>query len=38
MMDVQVQTRGSIFQGRETWDVTFLSTGYVRVEKLVMNS
>jgi hypothetical protein len=39
MMDVlQVQTGGSIFQGRETWDVTFLSMGYVRVEKLVMNS
>jgi hypothetical protein len=28
----------NIFRGRETWDVTFLSTGYVRVEKLRMDS
>jgi hypothetical protein len=38
MKDVQVQAGESTFQGRETWDVTFLPTGYVRVEKLVMNS
>jgi hypothetical protein len=33
MMDVQVQMGENIFQGRQTWDMTFLSTGYVRVEK-----
>jgi hypothetical protein len=38
MRDAQVQAGERNFQGRETWDVTFLSTGYVRVEKLVMNS
>jgi hypothetical protein len=38
MMDVQVQMGENIFQGRETWDVKFLSTGYVRVEKLRMDS
>jgi hypothetical protein len=38
MKDVQVQTGESTFQGRETWDVTSLPTGYLRVEKLVMNS
>jgi hypothetical protein len=38
MMDVQVQMGKNIFQGRETWDVTFLSTGYVRVQKLRMDS
>ena len=38
MKDVQVQAGEGTFQGRETWDVTFLPTGYVRVEKLIMNS
>jgi hypothetical protein len=38
MRDAQVQAGERNFQGRETWDVTVLSTGYVRVEKLVMNS
>jgi hypothetical protein len=38
MRDAQVQAGERNFQGKETWDVTFLSTGYVRVEKLVMNS
>jgi hypothetical protein len=38
MKDVQVQAGEGTFPGRETWDVTFLPTGYVRVEKLVMNS
>jgi hypothetical protein len=37
MRDVQVQHESG-FLGREMWDVTFLSTGYVRVEKLVLNS
>jgi hypothetical protein len=35
--DVQVQHESG-FRGREMWDVTFLSTGYLRVEKLVLNS
>jgi hypothetical protein len=38
MKDVQVQAAEGTFQGRETWNVTFLPTGYVRVEKLVLNS
>jgi hypothetical protein len=39
MRDAQVQAgERNFWQGRETWDVTFLSTGYVRVEKLVRNS
>jgi hypothetical protein len=38
MRDAQVQAGKRNFEIRETWDVTFLSTGYVRVEKLVMNS
>jgi hypothetical protein len=38
MKDVQVQAGEGTFPGRETWDVTFLPTGYVRVEKLVMKS
>jgi hypothetical protein len=37
MRDVQVQNKSG-FRGKEMWDVTFLSTGYVRVEKLVLNS
>jgi hypothetical protein len=37
MKDVQVQHESGS-RGREMWDVTFLSTGYVRVEKLVLNS
>jgi hypothetical protein len=38
MKDVQVQAGEGTFQGRETWDVTFLPTGYVRMEKSIMNS
>jgi hypothetical protein len=38
MMDVQVQTGERVFQGRDTWEVTFLSTGSVRVEIHVMNA
>jgi hypothetical protein len=38
MMDEQVRMGENIFQGRETWDATFLSTGYVRMEKLRMDS
>jgi hypothetical protein len=37
MRDVQFQHE-SDFRGREMWGVTFLSTGYVRVKKLVLNS
>jgi hypothetical protein len=37
MRDVQVQHESG-FTGREMWDVTFLSTRYVSVEKLVLNS
>jgi hypothetical protein len=38
MVDVQVQAGKTAFQGRETWEVTFLSTGSVRVEIQAMNS
>jgi hypothetical protein len=38
MVDVQVQAGETAFQGRETWEVTFLSTGSVRVEIRAMNS
>jgi hypothetical protein len=38
MVDVQVQAGETAFQGRETWEVTFLSTGSVRVEIQAMNS
>jgi hypothetical protein len=38
-MDVQAQrAERTGFQGRGTWDVTFLANGSVRVEKLVMNT
>jgi hypothetical protein len=36
MINVQVQTGKGSFRG-ETWEVTFLSTGFVRVEIHVMN-
>jgi hypothetical protein len=38
MKDVHVQAGAGTFQGRETWDVIFLPMGYVRVDKLIMNS
>jgi hypothetical protein len=40
MMDVQVQVgdNESLFEGRETWDITFQASGQVRIEKMVLNA
>jgi hypothetical protein len=38
MIDVQLQTGEKTFDGRETWEVTFLATRSVRVEIHVMNA